>query len=148
MIHTNLDLRDSVNNTWNGVYYNRVNPQSINDMIGNSLNKMKIYSSTDIFEGGQFSAFPNQTLYIVSPQLGSFRSLGPLGERDILKKHVVVANPNEISIDTYLNAEDYTDISRQSFRNLTFRLTDAYGNTINLHGQNWSFTLVLKPIMC
>jgi len=127
------------------VCYNRINPQSIHDMIGTSLTKMK--GNTDIFEWGHFSVFPHQTLYIVSPQLGSFRSLGPLGERDILKKHVVVADTGQISIDTYLNAEDYTDISRQSFRNLSFRLTDAYGNTVNLHGQNWSFTLVLRPIM-
>jgi len=48
--------------------------------------------------------------------------------------------------DQYINTDDYVDVSKLSFRNIHFRLTDVYGNVINLHGQNWSFTLVFKPI--
>jgi len=119
--------------------------QSVNDMMANSEGSMTIYNSSKIFEGGQFSSLPNQALYIVSPQLGNFRSMGPQGERDILKKHVVQADPLEVSIDTVLNAEDCTDISKRSFKSINFRLTDVYGNTVNLHGQNWSFTIIIMP---
>ena len=146
MVFTNADLRERCNNTWQGEYFSPSNPQSVNDIIGNSDFSMKIYNNTANFEGGQFNAVPHHTVYIVCPQLGTFRSLGPQGERDILKKHVVMANPLEISHDTTLNAEDFTNISKQSFKSLNFRLTDVYGNVLNLHGQNWSFTLILKPI--
>ena len=107
---------------------------------------MKVYDTSNIYEGGQFNAVPHHTIYIVCPQLGTFRSIGPQGERNILKKHVVMANPHEISIDTALNSEDFTNISKQSFKSLTFTLTDVYGNMLNMHGQSWSFTLIIKPI--
>ena len=47
--------------------------------------------------------------------------------------------------DMNLNAEDHVDASRQNLKSLSFRLRDVYGNTINLHGQNLSFTLIFQP---
>ena len=77
--------------------------------------------------------------------MGNFRSIGPLGERDVLKKIVIQANPLEIMTDMNLNTEDHVDVSRHNLKSLSFRLTDVYGNTINLHGQNLSFTLIFQP---
>ena len=113
-------------------------------MIANSEGTMTIYNPSKIFEGGQFSSLPHSTVYIVCPQLGNLRSMGPQGERDILKKHVVQANALETFIDTLLNAED-CNISRRSFKSINFRLTDVYGDTVNLHGQHWSFTIIILP---
>jgi hypothetical protein len=143
-VFTNNDLKKRCNNTWTGEYYMTTNPQSVNDMMANSEGSMTIYNASKIFEGGQFSSLPNQSVYILCPQLGNFRSMGPQGERDILKKHVVQADPLEVSIDTLLNAEDCTDISKRSFKSINFRLTDVNGNTVPLHGQNISFTLVFS----
>ena len=147
MVLTNFDLKtDFITTSWKGGYYSQSNPQTINEVIGNTDFKLNVYTSTNIYEGGQFSAVPHHTIYIVCPQLGTFRSIGPQGERDIWKKHIVVANPSEISVDTLLNAEDFTNISKLTFKSLQFRLTDVYGNALNMHGQNWSFTLIIKPI--
>jgi hypothetical protein len=147
MVFSNADLQTNfLRETWKGTYYSRSNPQSINDVIGNTDFKLKVYDSVNIYEGGQFNAVPHHTVYIVCPQLGTYKSIGPQGERDILKKHVVMANPHEISFDTALNAEDFSNISKLSFKSLQFRLLDVYGNVLNMHGQNWSFTLIIKPI--
>jgi len=105
---------------------------------------MQRYDVVRLFEGGQFSAVPHSTLYIVSPQLGTFGNIGPQGERDVLKKVIVSANANEILIDQWGNMDDYVNVSKLSLRSLNFRLTDVYGNVIDLHGQNWSFTLLFK----
>jgi hypothetical protein len=146
MVFTNLDLRSRCNNTWQGEFYSSINPQSVNDMIGNADATMRKYTSSVIFEGGQFNGVPHHTLYIKSPQLGTFRTLGPQGERDILNKVIVTGNANAILYDTLLNAEDYVDVSRQTLRSLNFKLVDVYGNTVNLHGQKFSFSLIFKPI--
>ena len=37
---------------------------------------------------------------------------------------------------------DYLDITRRSLNRLDFRLTDAYGNTIELHNNHWSMSVV------
>jgi hypothetical protein len=145
MIFTNLDLRSRCNNTWRGEYYSSTNPQSINDMIGNAEHNMKRYTAASIFEGGQFNAAPYRTLYITCPQLGNFRSLGPQGERDFFQKVMITSNVNEIIYDSNLWSDDFVDVSRQTLRSLNFRLVDVYGNVVNLHGQNFSFSLVFKP---
>jgi len=144
MVFTNSDLKNRCNDTWRGEYYNVLNTQSINDMIGNSDRSMQRYDVVRLFEGGQFSAVPHSTLYIVSPQLGTFGNIGPQGERDVLKKVIVSANANEILIDQWGNMDDYVNVSKLRLRSLNFRLTDVYGNVIDLHGQNWSFTLLFK----
>jgi hypothetical protein len=144
MVFTNQDLRGRCNNTWKGDYYSTNNTQSVNDIISNSSASMQTYTSSKPFEGGQFNGIPNHTLFLTSPQLGTFRNLGPQGERDIIKKIIITANVNEVMTDQWLNVEDYIDVSRQTVRSLTFRLSDVYGNTINLHGSNFSFTLLFK----
>ena len=146
MIFNNQDLRSRCNNTWQGEYYSAMNPQSLNDMIGNSDKNMQRYTAASMFEGGQFNVMPHHTIYITCPQLGNFKTLGPQGERDIIKKVTVTGNANEIMYDNYLNAEDFIDVSRQTLRSLNFKLVDVYGNVVNLHGQNFSFSLVFKPL--
>ena len=146
MIFTNTDLRSRCNNTWLGEYYIPSNPQSINDMLANSERDMKRYDALNRFQSGRFRIVPHPVLYIVCPQLGTFGNLGPQGERDILKKILVTADQNELMFEQYINIDDYVDVSKLSVRNISFKLTDVYGNVIDLHGRDWSFTLLFKPI--
>jgi hypothetical protein len=145
MIFSDVDLVTRANTTWKGEYYSSTNPQSINNILGNSEFRMKVYNAENIFEGGSYNGLAHHTVYLVCPQLGNYRSIGPLGERDILKKIVIQANPLEIMTDLNLNVEDFADVSRLTLKSLSFRLTDVYGNIINLHGQNISFTLIFCP---
>jgi hypothetical protein len=142
MVFSEKDLDTKANVTWTGPYYTSANPQSINNIIGNSLFRMKTYDAANIFEGGSYNGVPHHTIYLVCPQLGNRSSVGPLGERDILKKVVITDDQLTIPTNLYLNPEDHGDVSRRTFKSLNFKLTDVYGNTVPLHGQNISFTLV------
>jgi hypothetical protein len=39
---------------------------------------------------------------------------------------------------------DYLDVSRRSFQRTDFRLTDSYGNTINLKNSQWSLSIIFQ----
>jgi hypothetical protein len=39
---------------------------------------------------------------------------------------------------------DYLDVSRRSFQRIDFRLTDSYGNTINLKNSHWSLSIIFQ----
>jgi len=80
-------------------------------------------------------------IYITSGQFGN-NCLGPRGEMNILKKVVVNSPFGGIITETWLNDQDYTDCSRHALRSLDFRLTDSFGNTLELNGGHVSFTLL------
>ncbi len=72
--------------------------------------------------------------------------MGSSGERNILKKIPVIANPGELIFDRVTSSSDYIDVSRQTLRVLKFQLKDSLGNIINLHGGNMSFSLVFDIV--
>ena len=39
---------------------------------------------------------------------------------------------------------DFGDCSNQTFRTINFQLKDSQGNDINLHGNNWSFSIIFS----
>ena len=78
--------------------------------------------------------------------MGSLLNIGPRGERNILKKVIVTSGYGNIITDSLLNTDDFTDCSRQQLKTLDFRLTDVYGNPMNLHGSNISFSVVFNNI--
>jgi len=80
-------------------------------------------------------------IYITSPQFG-YGSVGPRGERNILKKMVVNAPFGALVTENWLNDQDYTSCSKTLLRTLEFKLTDTHGNTLELHGGHVSFTLL------
>ena len=48
-------------------------------------------------------------------------------------------------IDNIVVSHDWIDVSKQLLKTLEFRLSDAYGNTIDLRGMLVSFSLVFMP---
>ena len=68
------------------------------------------------------------------------------GERGILKKIPVRASHNELLFDQTILGMDYLDCSNQCISTLDFKLNDSYNNTINLHGNHWSLSIILVRI--
>jgi hypothetical protein len=64
----------------------------------------------------------------------------------LLKKIPVTCNAGELIFDSISSANDYLDCSKQTFRRLSFQLKDVYGNTINLHNAQVSFSLVFDTV--
>ena len=85
-------------------------------------------------------------MYISSPNLGNFNTMGPRGEWNIIKKVPVSADYNQMIFDQVITNMDYLDCSRQSLKTIEFHLKDVNGNFIPLHGANVSFSIVFNKI--
>ena len=87
-----------------------------------------------------------ETLYLASPNLGEFNTLGARGESSIIKKIVVNSGFGSTIVDTNLLPHDYLGCSRQVLKTLHFKLHDIYGKAIPLHGQHVSFSIIFSTI--
>ena len=77
-----------------------------------------------------------------SPNLGTFTTIGPLGESNIIKQIPVTAGSNEMIYDDNASTSgDYLDCSKQLLRRLEFQLKDSSGKYVNLTGQHVSFSM-------
>ena len=84
-----------------------------------------------------------QSVYITCSQLG-YNNLGCRGERDAIRRVCINLPYSYIINDSYIDAADFTDVSRTCLNTLEFQLVDAYGNVIDLKGPNISFSSIFK----
>ena len=81
-------------------------------------------------------------MYISSATLSTFKTLGPRGECNIIKKVFVTTEYGFTIIDNIVVSHDWIDVSQQLLKTLEFRLSDAYGRTIDFHEIPVSFCLI------
>ena len=84
-------------------------------------------------------------MYISSGNLSSFKALGPRGESNIIKKVPVTAEYVFALIDNIDVSHDWIGVSKRLLKALEFRLSHAYGKTIDLRGMPISFSFVFMP---
>ena len=132
-----------MNGTWEGDSYDGFRPDSCNNIIGfnGNFNFAKPYTQANPWVSGIVDVLGIHNIYITSPQFGN-HSYGPKGEKNILKKVVVNSPFGSLITDTFINEHDYTHCAKHLLRTLEFRLTDSYGNTLELNGGHVSFTLI------
>jgi len=142
-IFSDKDLLNRVNGTWVGENYDSFRPNTCNSIIG--FNGSYNFAAPSYYwtqwVSGVVDVLGIHNIYITSPQFGR-NSFGPKGERNILKKLVVNAPFGGLVTESWLNDQDYTDCSKHLLRTLEFRITDSYGNTLELNGGHVSFTLI------
>ncbi len=126
-----------------GENYDSFRPNTCNSIIGfnGSYNFAAPSNYWTQWVSGVVDVLGIHNIYITSPQFGR-NSFGPKGERNILKKLVVNAPFGGLVTESWLNDQDYTDCSKHLLRTLEFRITDSYGNTLELNGGHVSFTLI------
>jgi hypothetical protein len=81
-------------------------------------------------------------VYISSANLSSFQTLGSRGESNIIKKVPVTTEYGFTILDNIAVSHYWIDVSKLLLKTLEFRLSDAYGKTIDLRGAPISFSLV------
>ena len=142
-IFSDKDLINRVNGTWVGENYDSFRPNTCNSIIGfsGSYNYATPNNNWTQWVSGVVDVLGIHNIYITSPHFGR-TSFGPKGERNILKKLVVNAPFGGLVTESWLNDQDYTDCSKHLLRTLEFRITDSYGNTLELNGGHVSFTLI------
>ena len=78
-----------------------------------------------------------------SPNLSSFNTIGCNGESSIIKKILINASPGEMITSFITSSTDFIPCNNLTLRTIEIQLQDVNGNLINLHGSNWSFSILL-----
>ena len=119
--------------------------------VGSSINSLiKNYTSkgdnNSPFVSGYIDMIPRRNLYLCCSGLGNFNTVTLNGNRNVVKKIPVTANPGDMIFDQTVTGMDYLDCSGQTLSRISFQLTDAYGNVINLHENHFSFSIVFSRV--
>ena len=117
---------------------------SINTVIKNTV--PKTVQTSDSFTSGFVDLFPIRNLYLISNTLGTNNSMSINGEWGILKKIPVNAGYNEIVYDQTVLGMDYLDCSNQTLSRIDFKIKDHNGNTVNLHENHVSFSIIFVKV--
>jgi len=139
VIFSDFELTDE-NLLWNGPTYDPSNLRTCNGVIGND----KFDPFLNMWTSGFVDTLSIHSIYITSPQFNN-NSLGPRGERNILKKLVTNSVFGDFITDHNFNEQDYSLCSNNLFQQTEFRITDVYGNPLDLHGKHVSFALIVVP---
>ena len=128
---------------WIGGTIDATNPLSMNDVV--KITGATTYSQ---FGGTVETGFINlrsiHNIYITSPNLGAFDTLGPRGEQNIVKKIPVSADWGYVIFDSVVSEHDYIDVSKGYFKTIELVLRDVRGNVIDLNSSHWSLSIVFS----
>ena len=67
---------------------------------------------------------------------------GPRGETDIIRRVIIEVPQNALAIDRHSTAHDYVEVAPQPLKSIKFALRGSDGNVVDLHGHEWSFSLI------
>jgi len=116
--------------TGNADAYNTFEP----DTMGDLLRLPATSSATTLMETGLLDVSPIQVLYLRS-NLASFDTWGPRGEQDIVQMLQVTSSYGYVLHYTANGAtEEFFPVTRGTFLEISFRLTNSRGRVIDLHG--------------
>ena len=102
----------------------------------------EVVSSGTLSLTGYVQLQPYKTLFLCSSSFGNpNQSIGPVSQSDIIRRIVVAAPFGNYVHDQHSTQADYVDCSLCQLDNLSFRLTDSEGHTVDLHGHSISFSL-------
>ena len=132
------------NYAWNGTTYDKNDLKSANNIISNTQNSSIAHDNTHPFNN-HLNLQPIRNLYLHSPNLGSFQTLGARGEQTIIKKIPVSSNQGEMIFSDYNpGSADMLDCSKQTLRQIEFRLTNVDGLEVPLNSNHCSFSIVFN----
>lgn len=126
-----------------------VNPMSANEVLRHSGTSTPHNKHDTGFLGPFISEFIDiqaaaHTLYLHSSLTDMSSVCGVRGESSVIKKIPVTENFGFSIIDYIRNPDDSVNVGGQTLKTMEFRLTNAYGVTIPLHGGTINFSLAFK----
>ena len=120
-----------------------IQPQSANKVCG--------FMTADYFTGSAASPATgpdvidvqrHHCMYIHSDIGNPDQTFGPRGETDIIRRVIVDAPQNGLAIDRHTTAHDFVDVPAQPLKSMRFSLRGSDGHIVDLHGHEWSFSLI------
>ena len=140
IILTDAQLKGSVSMlTWSGAAYNQNNLSSANELISNF---QSVVGNTATPAQYHLNLTSIRNIYIRSPNISSFNTIGCNGESSIIKKVPINAAPGEMITSFITSSTDFIPCNNLTLRTIEIQLQDVNGNIINLHGSNWSFSIL------
>ena len=143
-IYTDNDLATKVNGFWNGASYSASTPFSCNDILNSTFDNSPLFDSNNPYTSGALEMLAFRNIYLSSPNLSSFSTIGARGEANIIKKIPITSDFGYLIVDTFTSTHDWLDCSGLTLNNLEFVLRDVKGNVIPLHGSHVSFSIVFS----
>jgi hypothetical protein len=123
-------------------HYDVNNLASVNDLLTNT-GKVST-TGTAIYPAQYYlSLQPVRNIYMRSPNISSFNTIGCNGESSVIKKIPVSSNQGDMIFNNITSANDFLDCSKATWKTLEFHLVDVNSKYINLHGADVSFSLIL-----
>ena len=120
------------------------NLRSINEVFKNSVQA----PSATSYESGFIDLLNVHNIciyiYIHSPSLRNYNSIGVRGESTIIKKVPVSSSFGYLIIDSVVAPHDKIDVSRQLIKTIELSFRNVHGDIIDLHGAHVSFSLVFQ----
>ena len=127
--------------------FDRTNPASMNDVLrnyGSYSGETPQYNINNPYKSGFLNFQGINNIYLSSPNLGCFTTIGPKGEQTIIKKIPVSSEFGYMIIDRSVSQHDYLECGKTTLRTLEFNLRDGKGRFVPLHNANISFSLVFS----
>jgi len=139
-IMTDLELKSIT--TWGGTAYDKSDLESVNALLTNfgSVSTVGTQSTPVQF---YLNLQLVRNVYMRSPNISSFNTIGANGESSIIKKIPVTSGYGDMIFNNVTASNDFLDCSNQTWRTLEFHLLDVNSNYLNLHGSNISFSLIM-----
>ena len=131
-------------NDWYGDGGHHVYSPDINNLrYINGVFRNSVQSPSEIFvESGFIDLLNVPNVYIHSPNLGNYNSIGVRGESTIIKQVPVSSSCGSCNLDSVVAPYGKIDVSRQLIKTTELSFRNVHGNVIDLHGANVSFSLV------
>ena len=139
-ILTDTELKTITN--WGGTSYDINSLDSVNELFTNTAKVSTIGTPSSPVKF-YLNLQPVRNIYMRSPNISSFSTIGCNGESSIIKKIPVSSNFGDMIFNNITSANDFLDCSKQTWKTLEFHLLDVNSKYINLHGSNVSFSLIL-----
>ena len=84
---TTNDVISKLNNTWLGYNYDSNNTHDMNDILLNTEGNSTFYDSNIPYVSGVLDLQLIRNIYMHSPNLGNFNTIGPQNESTIINKN-------------------------------------------------------------
>ena len=145
-LETSAYLKYTVYPLSSSLTLNQSDLNSWNDIIGNTSSPTSAYNYSVPFVSGMLDLLTIRNIFISSPNLGSFSTMGARGESNIIKKIPVSSDFGYMIIDSFTSPHDFLDCSRLTLGTIEFNLRDVKGKYIPLHGGHVSFSIVFSTV--
>ena len=103
---------------------------------------IEVTASADAFGDSVVDVQKHHCLYVHSDLCQPGSVYGSRGENDVIRRVVIDVPQNSIAVDRHATVNDSVDVGARTLRSMSFRLSGADGETVDLRGHHWSFSLI------